>query len=297
MFSSHLIDVENQIRRAMSEVGINPPESIRIDGEIHRFDVDRRGDQAGWYCFFAGAFVAGTFGNWKTGESHKWIARNVNALSSDRLAEYQQSIAQDKYYREQKRKQAQKQIALEAQAIWAGCNQPPESHPYLKRKGIKPHTLKIAGDLLVVPIFFEDQIVSLQYIASTGRKKFLKGGRIKGAYSLIGDVKSAPVILICEGYSTGATLYEELGVPVYCALCANNLKEVAKTVRAKYPESELVIAGDNDHATEGNPGLKYARDAAIATHAKCVIPDFSGIDASEKDTDFNDRRRLAGSIV
>jgi putative DNA primase/helicase len=48
------------------------------------------------------------------------------------------------------------------------------------------------------------------------------------------------------------------------------------------PGGRFTICADNDHRTDGNPGIKHATAAAIAIHARLAIP--YGMDG----TDFND---------
>lgn len=71
-------------------------------------------------------------------------------------------------------------------------------------------------------------------------------------------------MLICEGFATAATLHEETGQRVYMALTASNMMAVAKTVREKLPDAEIVVCADNDVNTQGNPGLSKATAAAEA---------------------------------
>jgi putative DNA primase/helicase len=82
------------------------------------------------------------------------------------------------------------------------------------------------------------------------------------------------LLLICEGWATGATLHEESGHPVLCAMNAGNLLPVAKAARAAWPGADLLICADNDRKTEGNPGLTAATAAAKATGARLAVPEF-----------------------
>ena len=116
-----------------------------------------------------------------------------------------------------------------------------------------------------------------------------KPGRACGLLSPIGDFNEPRTILICEGFATGATLHEETGHPVLCAMNAGNLLPVATAARSAWACAELVICADNDRQTEGNPGLTYATAAAKATGAKLIVPEFpEGVAGS----DFNDLAML-----
>ncbi|MDT4886802.1 hypothetical protein FQZ97_1231960 [compost metagenome] len=93
---------------------------------------------------------------------------------------------------------------------------------------------------------------------------------------------------MCEGWATGATLHESTGQPVACAMNAGNLKPVALALRAKYGDQvELVIAGDDDRQTPGNPGRTSGMAAALAAGALITFPDWPA-SAPQSLTDFND---------
>jgi putative DNA primase/helicase len=101
-------------------------------------------------------------------------------------------------------------------------------------------------------------------------------------------------ILIAEGYATGATLHEVTGHAVACAFTAGNLKAVAEALKQKYPYAALVICADDDHATEGNPGLAKATEAALSVDGLLAVPSFRP-ERRKIDTDFNDLARLSGT--
>jgi len=44
----------------------------------------------------------------------------------------------------------------------------------------------------------------------------------------------------------------------------DNLEAVAVALRAKYAALKIIIAADDDHLTDGNPGLSKAKAAALA---------------------------------
>jgi putative DNA primase/helicase len=135
---------------------------------------------------------------------------------------------------------------------------------------------------------------SLQYIAVDGTKLFLKGGRKKGCYFTIGEPKDA--FVICEGYATGASIHEATGSPVIIAFDAGNLLPVARALRTKHPFAAITIAADDDVATDGNPGLTKAREAAAAIGASLAVPDFGG-NRPKNATDFNDLHKYAGAAA
>jgi putative DNA primase/helicase len=136
------------------------------------------------------------------------------------------------------------------------------------------------------------QLHSLQTIQPDGDKRFLYGGRVNGCYHSIGK-KPVDVLIVCEGYATGASIHEATGYPVVVAFNAGNLKAVALALRAKYPDLKIIIAADDDHQTEGNPGMTKAQAAAQAVGAAVAVPTFPA-GRPDKATDFNDLHQLAG---
>lgn len=128
----------------------------------------------------------------------------------------------------------------------------------------------------MIPLRDVDGVLhSLQFIGADGRKTFLTGGRKRGCYHAIGEPKRA--VCICEGYATGATIYQATGHATAIAFDAGNLEPVARAIRAKFPRLALCICADNDEATPGNPGLSAGRRAAVAVGAALAVPSFAEV--------------------
>mgnify|MGYP003417598236 len=208
------------------------------------------------------------------------LARRLDALRSDHDAE---------------QRQRQADAAAAAAVRWAAAV-PAADHPYLQRKAVQAHGLRVeARHTLLVPMRdTTGELRSLQSIAPDGTKRFMPGGRVKACYHGIG--KPSGRLVVCEGYATGATLHEETGHAVAVAFNAANLLPVAQALRAKFPRIALVVASDDDWQTEGNPGLTAATEAARAIGGRLAVPDFTGYDRSNKDTDFNDLQRLHAEL-
>lgn len=203
--------------------------------------------------------------------------------------------ARARYHEEVLKRHAQAAARVRAQLAISSPANP--GHPYLVRKGIRSHCVRVTGSLLFVPIQVAGEVTSGQTIAPDGTKRFYPGGRIKGGYYLIDDETTRPdPLLVCEGFATGAALHEDIGAPVYVAFTAGNIETVAKHVREVHQDRLIVIAADNDQWTPGNPGVTHANRAARAVGGKLLIPDFTGMDTSGRPTDWNDWRqlRLAG---
>ena len=119
----------------------------------------------------------------------------------------------------------------------------------------------------------------------------LPGGRVKGCYHAIAKPHGA--LVVAAGYATAASVHEATGHAVAVAFNTANLLPVCRALREKYPRLALLLAADDDHRTEGNPGLSAATEAALAVGARVVRPQFPA-DRPPKATDFNDLAALAG---
>lgn len=279
-------DTINQFRAAMREAGAVPPDVIEADGQLHRFHVegDKAGSRNGWYALHLDGRAAGVFGSWKSGLRSTWAADGKRMSEAEREA-FAKLIEAAKIKAQAERRAEHEARAIEARAEWDAWAPADPAHPYLTRKGVGPHNLRQRGGLLIVPLFDAFGLLwNVQRIAADGGKRF-KPGRAGGLFSPIGDITNPETILICEGWATGATLHEETGHPVLCAMNAGNLLAVATAARSAWAGAELVICADNDRQTAGNPGVTYATAAAKANGAKLIVPEFpEGVAGS----DFND---------
>jgi putative DNA primase/helicase len=257
------------------------------DSQIHRFHVsgDKTGSLNGWYVLFADGIASGCFGSWKAGISRTWRSRKpVDHLEAQLVA---QRIEQAKRRREAEQLQRQQSAAERANRLWRDARRADLLHPYLVAKGVRPHGLRQRGDELLVPLTLDGQLVNLQRIGPDGSKLFLYGGMVKDCYSPLGIITAGQPLYLCEGRATGATLHEETGHPVACAMYASNLLAVGKHLQRSHPEAVLIVAGDDDRQTAGNPGRTAAINAAAALGCGLVLPQWP-VDAPPTLSDFND---------
>lgn len=256
------------------------------DSNIHRFHVpgDKQGSLNGWYILFLDSIAFGCFGSWKAGTSRTWSSREP---ADHREAEQvRQRIDQARQQREAEQRQRQLKTATLAQRWWRDARRADPDHAYLIAKAVQPHGLRKRGDELLVPLYAGGVLVNLQRIDPDGNKRFLAGGQVKGCHSPIGRITPGKPLYICEGWATGATLHEN-GYAIACAMNAGNLKPVALALRADCNSTEIIIAGDDDRLTEGNPGRTAANSAAVAVGGLVTFPEWPA-DAPKTLTDFND---------
>jgi putative DNA primase/helicase len=281
--------------QALEKNGIAPGVPIVADGRLRRYAIpgDKKGKKNGWYRLtIEGNIAYGVFGAWQGAGlaiNEKWFSKSRNEYT----AADRERLKQVREQAEREEREAQEKAGLKARALWKR-SAPVIEHPYATRKKIKLIGLREAYGKLVIPAYHDGKIVSVQFIADDGQKRFLTGGRKIGCYASIATKEdSREEIYICEGYATGASIYEAIRCPVVVAFDAGNLKPVAEAIRAKYPDSKIIIAGDNDQWTAANPGVKYATAAADLIGATVVWPRFPA-NAQGKPTDYNDLHQRAG---
>lgn len=277
---------------AIRDTGLGSPK-IAADGEIHRFHCkgDHPDSLNGWYVLRMGAKPFGAFGSWKTGVKKVWRPTD-RRLSRQERAEEERLLKAAMREREDAARSRNATAAARAKAMMQRARSAAPQHPYLLAKQIRSHGIRQLGDALLIPVYTDDRLSSVQRISPDGAKRFLSGGRITGGYYLINDETRRPELLIAEGFATGATLHEEIGAAVFVAFNANNLLPVARDVRRRHPRADIIICGDDDRWTDGNPGAAKARTAALDIGARLLMPDFAGFDLGDKPTDFNDLYRM-----
>ncbi|MBR1418689.1 MAG: AAA family ATPase [Synergistaceae bacterium] len=171
---------------------------------------------------------------------------------------------------------------------------------YLKDKHVGIHgELKSDkdGNILLPLRDIRGEFKSMQRILPDGSKRFAKDTSPSGAFFNIdldkanGDT-SKPII-ICEGYATGATLYELTSCPVVCAMNCGGLDKTAEALLKTFRQHKIIIMADNDAETarkQGkNPGLDHANAANKKYNLDGVFaPDFDEFLRAAGCSDWND---------
>lgn len=263
---------------------INPPDHISFDGEIHRFGKKK----SCWYVAHLHPVPVCVYGDWKQGITNKYVPNAASSLKPTDSMQVCKKIKAMEMKRLSDRERQYQESRFKAQDLWDGAK-PAMFNEYLRRKQVLPLDIRVdTQNNLLVPVTDGEVIHSLQFIQPDGTKRFLKGGKTKGMFHQIKPVMEPEKLLICEGFATCATLYMETKLPVIVAFSARNLVPVAKAIRRQYPMAVILICGDNDHATKGNPGKRLAIEAARACQGHWIVPDFKDLSPAPKQTDFND---------
>lgn len=262
-----------QIEDAFANAGLDIPDNINIDGNIHRYSTNgKRGDDAGWYIFYDDKVVCGAMGCWRDNISVNFKQNIGRELSSVEQMAIAKRMSEAKQRRQAEQKRKQERAADTVEKIWEQAGNASDEHPYLSRKHVSNHGLRITGDgRLIIPMYNQDgELASLQYIPSEGKKKFHPGGEVKGCFYCIGS--KTDTVYIAEGYATAASIHEATNQKVYISFSADNLKNIAPFVRENHAGA-ICVVGDND---ESGVGQKAAQDAAYSINARCVIPNQLG---------------------
>lgn len=273
------------------------------DGNVHRCwhrdDKKRtRSKRDCWYVLHLdGEVPIGVFGSFKEFEfQEKWIASHVGTLSFAEQARHRQLIAEAARKREEARRAAHAEAAQQAEEDLASMAIAGDDHPYLIRRGVKAHGIKVdRAGALVVPFNDPDgNVTTYQKIPLDGPKRYLKDGKKKGAFFEFRGRRDT--VFIGEGWVTCATVFEATGCTVLSAGDTASLSDVAETARKLFPAARVVIAADNDHKTPGNPGLAAAASAAKLCRGEVVHPVFTDADKArdEATSDWNDLLRIHG---
>jgi len=279
-------------RLAMAAAGLVPPEGRLIDdGRFHRCALDgaRRGRKSGTYSITADGRRGG-FQNFATGGGWQpWRAEKPSELTKEQRLRY---LMVRKASADKAREDA---TAARKQAQWMWGKAVEGPHPYLDRKGICSNGSRVLGDVLLIPVRdWTGELHSVQKIPAdpNGLKLFLSGGRTKGCFHWIRiGQQTGPVVYVAEGFATGSPIHAATGgKPVVVAFSAGNLLPVCHVLRENLPRVVLVVCADNDHKTDGNPGITAAAAAAIEVGGRLAIP--SGVTGS----DFNDLQAERGIV-
>jgi hypothetical protein len=292
----HQGDPKEALRDEIMSKGMTPPHIIRV-GEFQRFAKPDKpaSNQDAWLIYneFEDTYNEGQvvgnaqFGYWGSGGNtvFKFCSKNTDYMSAREMREFNEQ--RDQMIKQLKEEKAEKQekAAKKAKEIIDRGSKPKDDHKYLKAKQIRPFGIVEDDGRLAVPVYYNGEICSIQRINANGSKRFLPGGRTKSGYFAInGDQK---IIYVTEGYATACSIHEATKAQVYVSFSCHNLYEVTMMVKAAHPDSAIIIAGDNDFETDGNPGYEAATNTSSSLNIVAKFPEPPHVD-------FNDLHVAAG---
>jgi putative DNA primase/helicase len=260
-----------------------------MDGQKHRITVHgekhSENSGSGFYVGHLDGHPAGYIKNNKTGCEMRWKSKGY-VLDDTQKAAMRAEAADKLRARAAEQERLKKAAAQRVAQQIATLAPATEPTAYMKAKGIRPQpgvfTDARAQTTYVPATDADGKLWTMQYIREDGTKRFAKDSRKEGCFHVVGGIKAlvkSPILMISEGYATAATLSQILGFATVAAFDSGNLLSVAKALHEKYPDKQIVIAGDDDRHLELtygiNPGRSKAQEAARAVGGKVLLPIFA----------------------
>lgn len=297
----------SEVLHAMNSYGFQV-DGIVPDGKIHRFkrDHDDKGKCAWYVCFQnvsnkGETFFVCEFGDWREpGENKKFMTNFVQTKHDRAVIEKQMKDAQERF--EIERQRVWEETADACKEEWENFRKSGASG-YLEGKNLNPTVLYgsryLPGAIYVPVRDVHGRMWGYQKITDNGDKYFRENCRKEGCFHVVGgEIKGAERVFFAEGFATAITVHLATRSPVVVAFDSGNLPSVLAACRGAHKETAFIVCGDDDRwnrkpdGTPTNPGREKAEEAARASLASVVFPEFQNVDAQP--TDFDDLRQLEG---
>ncbi|GAA0513783.1 hypothetical protein GCM10009414_24090 [Tatumella terrea] len=210
----------------------------------------------------------------------------------DQLEQRRQSQAEE-YRQRQDEAEAERRAQFDARYQRLEKTITDSESEYLVTKGLSGVITRCLpdGSILLPLTDAEGNITAAQTISKIGSKKLVAGSAKKGAYHTINAPKQPQAIILAEGYATALSVSQmRPEALIVAAIDAGNLLPVAKVMRGKYPQVQIIIAADNDHQQHGsaNTGITAAESAAFAVAGFVTSP------PTDHKADWDDYRQQYG---
>lgn len=230
-------------------------------GALRRCQVtdDRSKEKRGWYHLHeirldgGDDAIVGSFGVWRGNENNaQKVELRKLEISKEQREAMRKRLAEDRKRVDAQRAVQAKRAAERAAAVWRRLSAEGDCD-YLRRKGVGAHGVRFStkGAMAVPMIDAAGRVQGLQIIRGAQRggdvleKQFWPAGlNPKAHFHLIGAPGS--ILLLAEGYATGASLHEATGLPVAVAFTAGNLHPVALALHKRYPGARILVCADDD---------------------------------------------------
>jgi putative DNA primase/helicase len=234
------------------------------DGRWHRVPtVDKPRKRNGAYLYDGSR---GVVRNWATMEGFSQFPERGSIVTIDRgrlLEDRKKAEAEEARKRARAASEAARMISKAQMA----------RHPYLAKKGFPEALGLVFEGVLIIPMRgIDGTLLSAQMIGED--KKFLFGGRTKGAVHVLGNKFDDVQKWFVEGYATGLSVKAALDAMhrkalVFVCFSAGNLRYVAERVGGR-----RFVFADNDESGVG-------RSAAEGTGLPWVMSPVVGEDAND----------------
>ena len=299
-------DLFQEVKSFLQENGlVVKDEDLVMDGNLHRCGTESKPtSQNGAFIVHPDQPASAWCMDWSKDDTGgvTWSMKSESEITPQERKAWKDRVKEDKEKREADRKARWDEAAQKATQIYNKLADATNENAYLKRKGVHAVPGLKQGDngTLVMPVMDRNGcVVSLQFIAENGSKKFLTGGWKSGCRFPIRPRESVAdeTLYLAEGLATGLSVHEATGCEVWVTLDAGNIKPVAELAREKYQSRSIIIAADNDCTdkegkprTDGNPGRNKAKEAAESIGAEVSLCPA----IEHRSTDFNDLHTKCG---
>lgn len=98
----------------------------------------------------------------------------------------------------------------------------------------------------------------------------IPGAQLAGCYARIGEKSDS--VLIAETYAEGFALHCATASCVAVALYAENIKDVAMSVKQYFPDASIIICAGKHEGPDGESNMRNATEAASAVQCSIAIP-------------------------
>jgi putative DNA primase/helicase len=316
-------------------------------GKLRRCRAEGDKEKRGWYHLHeirldsGDDLIVGSFGVWRGAEKNtQKVELNKQEVSTEQRDAIRRRLAEDRKRADRAQKVDQERAAEKARKAWAHYTELGDCE-YLNRKGVLGHGVRYTGhDAFVIPMLdVAGKIHGLQVIRGRKdgkprklEKEFWPSGLAKkGHFHQIG-MAGGPIMLVAEGFATGASLYQATGLPVVVTFDAGNIGPVVQALRARYKKTQLLICADDDETQKcqqpdcrkpvwlsdgptcphcgqphkaGNAGIAAASAASMEVGGAWLAPRFHDAAARRTDwlgkgtklNDFNDLHLAEGLHV
>ena len=303
------------IDQITSTLGHQPPQDIQPNGRLHYFSGDNPRKKQCWARVYENTTDDGNacfhayFGNYKYDSEYQCSA-GLDGLSKKELKKIQKNIDEKREQHRQERLQQIQEVKELCKHYWDSAI-PYQSGHYPESKCIDGAGTRIGQfqferkqtgekfeteNNLLIPIYDIDGFIGVQVIWQMQNKEFKKhwpkGIKKRGSFARFGEIESAKLIYVCEGYATGASIHQCINdSAVVCAMDAGNLIPVIQVIRKLNPDCYIIVAADDDAFTtvNGKPVNKGIEVAEKATKEFTKViyrkPEFV---QRNSETDFND---------
>jgi len=259
-------DVINQLESA----GLDTSQFAVNTSKVVRCMVDCERGRKGWYWLHEIALhsgeiaIVGNYGIWHgndNGSQTIALPRSSKATAEDNALVRKRIIANKKKMAEQLRREQEKAAARAVQK-WRAMSDTGESG-YLTRKKVDAIGIRFTKDgAIAVPMLdVAGKVHGLQFILDRDNpahkerirklesdKRFWPTGlAMQGHFHLIGRPDPGGIMLVTEGYATGASLHMATGLPVFVVFSANNILPVLLNLEKHYKRARFLICADDDY--------------------------------------------------